>query len=78
LKRTTWVSVPDLNVTLLIVGNDAIFEEPGFAQEEESRKLEDVTEFFCCDFITQSVGNFGSSGKRILLPKSDEQLLKTC
>jgi hypothetical protein len=38
----------------------------------------DVTEFFCCDFVTQPVGNFTLAGRNILPPESDEQILKTC
>jgi hypothetical protein len=38
----------------------------------------DVTEFFCCDFDTQPVGNLRLSGKSTFLPISGEQLLKTC
>jgi hypothetical protein len=35
----------------------------------------DVTQFFCSDFVTQSLRNFRLFVKKIILPKSDEQLL---
>lgn len=49
--------------------NDVTFEETGFAEAGDSRKIQmfyDVTEFLRL------------SGESMLPPKSNEQLLKTC